>query len=63
MQIKYLDDLKVEVQKENKSYFEQKARDIIRKQKDNKFYQIQLRLLVSLVPELKETKEFIDAVA
>lgn len=63
MQIKYLDDLKVEVQKENKSYFEQKARDIIRKQKDSKFYQIQLRLLVSLVPELKETKEFIDAVA
>lgn len=51
---KYLLELRREVSIENKQYYEQKAKEMMRRQDGSIFVQICTRLLVQSVPELKE---------
>jgi hypothetical protein len=51
---KYLIELRREVAAENKQYYEQKAKEMMRRQDGSIFLQICTRLLVQSVPALKE---------
>ena len=51
---KYLIELRREVTAENKQYYEQKAKEMMRRQDGSIFLQICTRLLVQSVPALKE---------
>lgn len=51
---KYLMELRKEVELENKQYYEQKAKEMMRRQDGSIFLQIQKRLLIQSVPELNE---------
>lgn len=51
---KYLLELRREVSNENKQYYEQKAKEMMRRQEGSIFLQICTRLLVQSVPGLKE---------
>ena len=50
-------ELTQEVNQENMQYYEQKARELAKKQKSNKLFEIQLRLLIKALPELSLNKE------
>lgn len=49
----YLMELRNEVDAENKYYYEQRARQLYRKQDGSKLLEIQLRLLLKMIPELR----------